>query len=232
MAKDAKMYLEVSPKAARRYLRDIRDESKHFYAKDGSSLRNVFDLYDFIRACDDSTFRHHVDGSRNDLAAWVRDVVLDEELAQRIEPCLIREPMQYRVLRRINFLVAASSREINGKRKAIVILEDAVTPEEHFITRDGRTLRNLWELSDFLKTADSATFAHHVNDERNDIAEWVSSVHMDDSLAYSISGSKDPAEMRLLIDLRIKLLERIAEIKKEKRQAQYLLNIISAIKRS
>jgi len=231
MARDHEMYLEVSPKAARRYLRDIRDPGKQFYAKDGSSLKNMFDLYDFTCACNDDTLRHHVDGSRNDLAVWLRDVVLDEELAQRIEPCILREPMQYRILRRINFLVEASSRDLKDKKKAIVILEDAITPEEHFITRDGRTLRNLWELSDFLKTADEGTFAHHVNDQRNDIAEWVSTVHMDERLSESIRDSRDPVEMRLLIDLRVRLLEKMAEIEKEKRQAHYLLNVINAIRR-
>lgn len=195
-------------KAALRYLRSVAGDAR-FYARDGCVLANLFDLYAFLKECGDDTFRHHVDGSRNDFAEWVRGSVMDGELAGLLDRCLLRQPMMHRLLMRINSLVSATHREPAGREKARMLLEEAAAPEELFETADGRRLRSLWELYGFLEDAGSEVFGQHVGEGRNDIADWVDDVVCDDKLAGRIRGVRDQEMMRALVGLRVGSLESI-----------------------
>lgn len=222
---------KMSPRAARRHLRDIKDSSRHFYTRDKKVLKNLIDLYDYIRSCDDDSFRHHVDGSKNDFASWVGHVILDEELARQMEHCLLREPMQFRLIRRINMLVAASSQDLLPRERAVVILEDAVTPEELFITADGKALRNLWELHSFVTDASPEVFAHHVNDRRHDIAEWLNDVVGDTELSEVLRRISNRQATALLIGLRLENLQRLASQRPSlmREQQPYLIRVVRAV---
>ncbi len=219
----------VSPKTARRYLRTINDESKFFRARDGRVLRNLWDLYAFLRSSDDESFRHHVDGTRNDYANWVRDVIMDEDLASYMDCCLARTAMANRLLGRINFLVSVSSSKLAGPGKASVILEEAKAPEELFIASDGRVIRNLWELLDFVKSAKEDSFKHHVNELRNDIATWVEEIVLDDDLSRRIRDAANRAEMHKLIESRLKELEKKV-IDERKKNPSYHIRSVSMVK--
>jgi len=221
---------KISPKAARRHLREIKDPNKHFYTRDKKALTNLIELYDYIRSCEEENFRHHVDGSKNDFANWVRHVITDEELAQQMDGCLLREPMQFRLLRRINILVSASVQELPEREKAVMILEEVVVPEEFFITVDGRVLRSLWELHNFLKEAPPEVFGHHVNERKNDIAEWVGDVVSDDELSDVITQVKDKEDMAILVGLRLAKLQRLARQRRGLIDEQpYLIRVIRAV---
>jgi hypothetical protein len=209
------MYRVESPRAARRYLRVLQDESSHFYARDGSVLKSVFDLYSFLKNCDKETFQYHVNGSKNDLADWVADVILDEELARHMDNCLLRYPMQYRLLLRINFLIPQSHKKSYGAEKANLILEDMVVPEEFFLTADGQSIRSIWELQDFLGRTDDETFSAHVNEERNDIATWVDDILYDTELAKTLERVMEKREMAKHVKKRIRSLEKRAKNKKK-----------------
>jgi succinylglutamate desuccinylase len=53
---------------------------------------------------------------------------------------------------------------------------DDVHHEQKFFVNDGNTLSNLLELHSALRKMDSQTFAHHVNEEKHDFANWVHDV--------------------------------------------------------
>jgi len=201
---------DISPKEARRYLRTVSDETKHFHSRDGRVLANLWDLYAYLKGCDEETFRHHVDGSKNDLAAWVRDVIRDEDLASYMEYCVARAAMANRLLGRINFLVALSTKRPVGQKRAEMLLEEAKVPEELFITADGRAIRTLWEMLDFIKTSRDEAFSHHVNERRNDIAAWVEDIVLDYELSNRIRKAKTREEMHNLLSSRIRSLERLS----------------------
>lgn len=222
---------KISPKAARRHLREIKDPNKHFYTRDNKALKNLIELYDYIRSCEQEDFRHHVDGSKNDFANWVRHVIMDEELAQQIDRCLLREPIQFRLLRRINILVSASVQELPEREMAVMILEEAVVPEEFFITADGRVLRNLWELHSFLKEAHPEVFDYHVNYRKNDIAEWVGDIVSDVELSDAIRRVRDKQAMAILVGLRLARLQRLARQRRglTEEQQPYLIRVIRAV---
>ena len=55
-----------------------------FYVADGSILRNLSDLEKCLATMEDTVFHHHVHQRKNDFHNWLRDIVLDLELAHKI----------------------------------------------------------------------------------------------------------------------------------------------------
>ncbi len=86
------------------------------------------------------------------------------------------------------------------------ILTD-VKPEEVFKLVDGRELHNLQELLEALKDMPSGVFSHHVNEQRNDFANWVKYSVGDSILADRIMDVKQQDVMYRLIHQRIEELK-------------------------
>ncbi len=63
--------------------------------------------------------------------------------------------------------------------------------EKHFVLQDGRKLESLYQLVDELETMGEETFRHHVNDLRNDFANWVRDVFESPSLAGEMQNIRD-----------------------------------------
>src|SRR3989338_6270080 len=61
-------------------------------------------------------------------------------------------------------------------------------PDSYFILRNGRALKNLYELTNSLASMDDETFSYHVNKEKNDFANWIRHVFQDEKLANQILG--------------------------------------------
>ena len=55
-----------------------------FYLKNGKKLLNVEQLAKELKTMEHDVFYHHVTNDRNDFHNWIRDVVLDLELAEKI----------------------------------------------------------------------------------------------------------------------------------------------------
>ena len=71
-------------------------------------------------------------------------------------------------------------------------LLSSVKPEECFVLKNGRILKNLYELTNSLTSIDAETFRHHVNDEKNDFANWIRYVYNDEELAEHVARAKTP----------------------------------------
>ncbi len=70
-------------------------------------------------------------------------------------------------------------------------------PDEHaFILKNGRSLRNLRELAAALEVIDDDTFFHHVNQHKNDFANWVAGALNEQELAARIRRGKARDEVR------------------------------------
>ncbi|MBW3023024.1 hypothetical protein KY308_02890 [Candidatus Woesearchaeota archaeon] len=65
------------------YLEDV-PKRYAFYVKSGEVLLNVEDLAKVLESMEQHIFDHHVTPERNDFHSWVRDIVLDIELAEQI----------------------------------------------------------------------------------------------------------------------------------------------------
>ncbi len=66
--------------------------------------------------------------------------------------------------------------------------------EKHFVLQDGRKLESLFQLIDELETMSEDVFRHHVNELRNDFANWVRDVFELPSLAEEMQRIRDRIE--------------------------------------
>jgi len=65
------------------FLEDV-PERYAFVLKNGKKLLNVEQLSKALAGMENEVFYHHVTAERNDFHNWIRDIVLDLELAQKI----------------------------------------------------------------------------------------------------------------------------------------------------
>jgi len=67
---------------------------------------------------------------------------------------------------------------------------DELHPDFHFKLPDGTEIKSVNGLKDALKTLDEAHFKEHVNDEKNDFAEWLRVVLDNDEVADKVAKEK------------------------------------------
>lgn len=85
-------------------------------------------------------------------------------------------------------------------------------PEEKcFMLQDGRKLETVYHLIDELETMPEQVFQDHVNEFKNDFANWVEHVFEDKSLAEEMREAKTRMELQLAL-----LKEIVRELKKQK----------------
>ena len=77
-------------------------------------------------------------------------------------------------------------REIPAKIKK----HPEASPKHYFLLKDGRVLKNLKELKESYKDTDEETFRHHVNQDKNDFANWAKDVFKDTELAGKLKKAK------------------------------------------
>ncbi len=97
----------------------------------------------------------------------------------------------------------SATKSVSSKKRALVCAQG----EQCFWTTDGRVISNLVELRDALTGMHVDVFAHHVNKERNDFANWINDVLDDAELAKSIRTAKKPQTAHTVIVRRLKLYE-------------------------
>ncbi|OYT43745.1 MAG: alpha-amylase [Candidatus Aenigmarchaeota archaeon ex4484_56] len=74
---------------------------------------------------------------------------------------------------------------------------------KEFYCANGRIIRNLRELAEEIKKLDFETFVHHVNEEKNDLANWIRDVVGDIALASRVNRAKKPETIYKAIRSRI-----------------------------
>lgn len=73
-----------------------------------------------------------------------------------------------------------------------------------FWTTDGNIIANLIELSDTFNRMSEEVFNYHVNDMKNDFADWVEYVLGDSELAGKLRGARKPRSARTVVVARLK----------------------------
>lgn len=71
-----------------------------------------------------------------------------------------------------------------------------IKPEQYFWLRDGNSIKSIEELPQSLENMPQDIFAHHVNESKNDFANWVKEVFSDQELAEMILAAKNSIEMK------------------------------------
>ncbi len=66
-----------------------------------------------------------------------------------------------------------------------------VNHDKQFFVNNGQVLKNINELPKAMKNMDAQTFAHHVNQDKNDFANWVEHCFGETCLAADLRKSND-----------------------------------------
>jgi len=76
---------KVSSEVARIYLRDVEPMWKAFWFHMHLVAKNLEEFAAGMDQISDDIFAYHASGQKNDLAAWVQEVIGDSVLARRLE---------------------------------------------------------------------------------------------------------------------------------------------------
>jgi len=87
------------------------------------------------------------------------------------------------------------------------LLKD-VQRENYFQVSNGTIIRSMLELDEALENMSNETFQYHVNNYKNDLANWIKDTIKDDVLANKLNGIIDKTKTELIV------LRRIIEILK------------------
>jgi len=97
-----------------------------------------------------------------------------------------------------------------------------VHPDNTFKLNTGKEIKNLKQLLHVLKDISPDSFAHHVNDDKNDFANWIRDSVKDEELADMMERTTDFDKTKELINDRIALLDKKIEIKQIKKSLDEL----------
>jgi len=75
-----------------------------------------------------------------------------------------------------------------------------VTQEKCFYFTSGRKAYSIEELSQVLKDMGDAEFRHHVNNERNDFANWVEDVFKESELAHNMREVSEKEGLIIILE--------------------------------
>ena len=77
-----------------------------FRTCNGVVIHNIFELANYLTGCSDYDFRYHVndDHHKNDFAIWVREVVLDKQLADQLDSTLEKDEYLRKIKHRLKEL--------------------------------------------------------------------------------------------------------------------------------
>ncbi|OGM02085.1 hypothetical protein A3K72_00025 [Candidatus Woesearchaeota archaeon RBG_13_36_6] len=65
-------------------VRVIDKKEEYFYSIDGKIIKSLADLHLALKLMDEKHFYFHVNEEKNDFANWIRDVLEERELSDRI----------------------------------------------------------------------------------------------------------------------------------------------------
>ena len=100
--------MDITKKEAAQFLSNANDD-KRFFCNDGHVLSNLVELGDHLQDMNAKIFSFHVTDANNDLSNWVRDVIGDNELAEKLLAAKTQEDAARIVSERIKLLKKKSA---------------------------------------------------------------------------------------------------------------------------
>jgi hypothetical protein len=91
--------------------------------------------------------------------------------------------------------------------KAIKSPEQELPPEHFFYLKNGKPVKSLQELIKALRVIDDETFKHHVNDTRNDFANWLRDILKKEDLADQVRSKKVKEELLKILTQHVKEID-------------------------
>ena len=118
-------------------------------------ITTLQDMLEELAVMDDNSFYNLVSGQRNEIANWIMNSLGNLELGTEVLKCRTR----------IETIKALSRYIHNGPQSP--------PQPSGFRFNNGKIANDIEEMMDELIYIDDATFAGHVNNQKNDIADWI-----------------------------------------------------------
>jgi hypothetical protein len=99
---------------------------QYFILKNGQPVKSLRELIDILDYIDDTTFEHHVNEYRNDFSNWIRDVIGDADLADKVQAAENRGSMLRALINHEKGIAKKAEKEntelqkVMQKRQAVV----------------------------------------------------------------------------------------------------------------
>ena len=74
-----------------------------------------------------------------------------------------------------------------------------IPPDKYFVLRSGTTIKDIESLALMLDSMDDSEFSFHVNDSKNDFANWIGDVFGRKDIADAIRPIKDKKESQIVL---------------------------------
>ncbi len=74
-----------------------------------------------------------------------------------------------------------------------------IPPEKYFFVCNGIAIKNIFELAEQLEHMADDIFRYHVNDQKNDFANWIKFVFGEKALAEQLYHAKDKKAMEYIL---------------------------------
>ena len=98
-----------------------------------------------------------------------------------------------------------------NKEKAKFYLSTPDDPNKWFYLKDGRVLKNIYDLLDYTFKCSEDDYTQYQNEERKDFYNWILNVFSNERLAKSVKKARTAREANMFLDRNIKMLERNAK---------------------
>ncbi len=123
-----------------------------------------------------------------------------EHVVEKQEPQIIETQIQTNIEEIKEQPIKEQTKEETFKNKSFSYLFKSdnpikTIPEQYFFVKNGDVIRSITELPDVLQNMDDFTFFYHVNNSRNDFAEWVDTIYHNKELAEMIRGISSRQEL-------------------------------------
>jgi len=86
-----------------------------------------------------------------------------------------------------------------SKKAVKTKLKKKLSEDHYFVLLGGHKIKNVKDLADALEMIDENHFKHHVNDKKNDFANWIRDVFEEFDLAEKVKTAKNKDHTRLII---------------------------------
>ena len=74
-----------------------------------------------------------------------------------------------------------------------------ISPENYFVLCDGRIIKDYKELANILESVNDDIFYYHVNNDKNDFANWINDIFKEQELADNLRMAKSRVEILALL---------------------------------
>jgi hypothetical protein len=84
-------------------------------------------------------------------------------------------------------------------KKAEKVAKKEINPENYFVLGNGGVIKSIEEFGSTLDHLSDDEFRYHVNDTKNDFANWIRDVFAETELAEKLFATKDKKDTQIIV---------------------------------